>query len=186
MPLKFERSETAAFPRPEQPSPADVSVSSALSTNNARRMVGVSSHSSGAGRVAPLPVRQNRVDRIGLAVMVITTTSAFRKLPLRGRPPHRLTPPPSTPVSGRVYPRRDRGRNRVRVRIHVTAITGARQKTCNTAVRRRACRSASRLLDQEDRMKQNPKWTAATLVVLAAATVHTMHALAIAPVPMVH
>jgi hypothetical protein len=35
-------------------------------------------------------------------------------------------------------------------------------------------------------MKQNPKWTAATLVVLAAATVHTMHALAIAPVPMVH
>jgi len=35
-------------------------------------------------------------------------------------------------------------------------------------------------------MKQNPKWTAATLVVLAAATVSTMHALAIAPVPMVH
>jgi hypothetical protein len=35
-------------------------------------------------------------------------------------------------------------------------------------------------------MKPNPKWTAATLVVLAAATVPTMHALAIAPVPMVH
>ena len=35
-------------------------------------------------------------------------------------------------------------------------------------------------------MKPNPKWTAATLVVLAAATVSTMHALAIAPVPMVH
>jgi hypothetical protein len=35
-------------------------------------------------------------------------------------------------------------------------------------------------------MKSNPKWTAATLVVLAAATVPTMHALAIAPVPMVH
>ena len=34
-------------------------------------------------------------------------------------------------------------------------------------------------------MKPNPKWTAATLVVLAAATVPTMHALAIAPVPMV-
>jgi hypothetical protein len=35
-------------------------------------------------------------------------------------------------------------------------------------------------------MKPNPKWTAATLVVLASATVPTMHALAIAPVPMVH
>jgi hypothetical protein len=35
-------------------------------------------------------------------------------------------------------------------------------------------------------MKPKPKWTAATLVVLVAATVHTMHALAIAPVPMVH
>ena len=35
-------------------------------------------------------------------------------------------------------------------------------------------------------MKPNPKWTAASLVVLAAVTVHTMHALAIAPVPMVH
>jgi hypothetical protein len=35
-------------------------------------------------------------------------------------------------------------------------------------------------------MKPNPKWTAATLLVLAAATVPTMHALAIAPVPMVH
>lgn len=35
-------------------------------------------------------------------------------------------------------------------------------------------------------MKPNPKLTAATLVVLAAATVSTMHALAIAPVPMVH
>ena len=34
-------------------------------------------------------------------------------------------------------------------------------------------------------MKPNQKWTAATLVVLAAATVHTMHAQAIAPVPMV-
>jgi len=34
-------------------------------------------------------------------------------------------------------------------------------------------------------MKPNPKWTAATLVVLAAATVHAMHALAIAPAPMV-
>jgi hypothetical protein len=34
-------------------------------------------------------------------------------------------------------------------------------------------------------MKPNPKLTAATLVVLAAATVSTMHALAIAPVPMV-
>jgi hypothetical protein len=35
-------------------------------------------------------------------------------------------------------------------------------------------------------MKPNPKWTAATLVVLAVTTVHTMHALAIAPVPMGH
>ena len=35
-------------------------------------------------------------------------------------------------------------------------------------------------------MKPNPKWTAATLVVLAAATVSTMHALAIAPVPMTY
>ena len=35
-------------------------------------------------------------------------------------------------------------------------------------------------------MKPNLKWTAATLVVLSAATVSTMHALAIAPVPMVH
>ena len=34
-------------------------------------------------------------------------------------------------------------------------------------------------------MKPNPKWTAATLVVLAVA-VSTMHALAIAPVPLVH
>jgi hypothetical protein len=34
-------------------------------------------------------------------------------------------------------------------------------------------------------MKPNPKWTAATLVVLAVA-VSTMHALAIAPVPLVY
>jgi hypothetical protein len=58
MPRKFERSETAAFSRPEQPSPADVPVSSALSTNNARRMVGVSSRSQVQDRVALLPVRQ--------------------------------------------------------------------------------------------------------------------------------
>jgi len=72
MPRKFERSETAAFSRPEQPSPADVPVSSALSTNNARRMVGVSSHS----QVQDASRRRlfgNRVDRIGLAVMVITS-----------------------------------------------------------------------------------------------------------------
>jgi hypothetical protein len=72
MPLKFERSETAAFPRPEQPSPADVPVSPALSTNNARHMVGVSSHS----QVQDASRRRlfgNRVDRIGLAVMVITS-----------------------------------------------------------------------------------------------------------------
>jgi len=70
MPLKFERSETAAFPR--QPSPADVPVSPALSTNNARHMVGVSSHS----QVQDASRRRlfgNRVDRIGLAVMVITS-----------------------------------------------------------------------------------------------------------------
>jgi hypothetical protein len=42
------------------------------------------------------------------------------------------------------------------------------------------------IIGQEDGMKPNPKWTAATLVVLAAATVSTMHALAIASVPMVH
>jgi hypothetical protein len=42
---RVRRSETAAFHRPEQPSPADVPVSSALPTNNARYMVGVSSHS---------------------------------------------------------------------------------------------------------------------------------------------
>src|SRR4029077_5933606 len=95
-------------------------------------------------------------------------------------------PPPSTPVSSRVYPGRDRVGNQVRVRIHVTAITGACQRTCDTAVRRRACRSASRLSDQEERMKPKPKWQAATLGWRAAATVHTMHALAIAPVPMVH
>jgi hypothetical protein len=71
-------------------------------------------------------------------------------------------------------------------RIHVTAIIGARPRTCDTAVRRRACRSAPRLSDQEDRMKPDPKWTAATLVVLAVATVHAMHAQAIAPVPVVH
>jgi hypothetical protein len=72
MPRKFERSETAAFSRPEQPSPADVPVSSALSTNNARRMVGVSSHSQvqDASRRA---CSANRVDRIGVAVMVITS-----------------------------------------------------------------------------------------------------------------
>ena len=34
-------------------------------------------------------------------------------------------------------------------------------------------------------MKPNPKWTVATLVALAVATVHAMHAQAIAPIPMV-
>jgi hypothetical protein len=73
MPLKFERSETAA-PRLEQPSPADVLVSFALSTNNARRMIGVSSHSQvhDASRRA-IACSPNRADRIGLAVMVITS-----------------------------------------------------------------------------------------------------------------
>jgi hypothetical protein len=71
-------------------------------------------------------------------------------------------------------------------RIHVTPIIGARQRTCDTAIRRRACRSASRLFDQENRMKRNPRWTAATLVLLAVATVHAMHAQAVVPVPTVY
>jgi hypothetical protein len=59
-------------PVPERPSPTDVPVSSALSTNNARRMVGASSHSQVQNRRA-VACSANRVDRIGLAVMVITS-----------------------------------------------------------------------------------------------------------------
>jgi hypothetical protein len=45
MPLKFEKKRGNRITAPEHPSPTDVPVSSALSTKNARRMVGVSSHS---------------------------------------------------------------------------------------------------------------------------------------------
>ena len=73
----------------------------------------------------------------------------------------------------------------MRVRIHVTAITGARPRTCDTQSGVELAEARHDYWIRENRMKPNPKCTAATLVVLAAVTAHTMHALAIAPVPMV-
>jgi hypothetical protein len=68
----------------------------------------------------------------------------------------------------------------------VTAVTGARQSACDTAVIGTNVQASPSLLpDQEDTMKANSKLTIAAFVVLTAMAVHTLHAQTIGPMSSV-
>ena len=73
-----------------------------------------------------------------------------------------------------------------RIRIRVTAITGARRRACDTAVIGTRLQTSTSLVLDQDTMKANTKWTVAALATLAAVTFHTMHAQAIGPMAIVH